>query len=88
MQRHLSNFGTESSEEHFCEIILKSAYQPWWRCRFTGFSIFSSGGHYVEQGRSILSILEKLHQGNFAYNYFEIDPLALELMLFKAFFYF
>ena len=29
-----------------------------------GFSIFSSGGHYVEQGRTILSILEKLHQGN------------------------
>ena len=43
-----------------------------------GFSIFSSGGHYVEQGRTILSILEKLHQGNFAYNYFEIDPLALD----------
>ena len=47
-----------SSKEHFCEIILKSAYQPWWRCRFTGFSLFSSGGKYVEQGS------EKLHQGN------------------------
>ena len=62
--RHLSNFGTESSTEHFCEIILKSTYQPWWRCRFTVFSIFSSGGHYVEQGRTIFAILEKLHQGN------------------------
>ena len=28
------------------------------------FSIFSSGGHYVEQSRTILAILEKLHQGN------------------------
>ena len=29
-----------------------------------GFSIFSSGGHYVEQSRTILAILEKLHPGN------------------------
>ena len=64
LQRHFSNFGTGSSKEHLYEIILKSAHQPWWRCRFMGFSIFSSGGHYVKQSRTILAILEKLHQGN------------------------
>ena len=52
-----SNFGIGSSKEHLYEIIWKSAYQAWWRCRFMGFSIFSSGGHYVKQSRTILAIL-------------------------------
>ena len=64
MQRHLSNFGTESSKEHFCGIILKSAYWPWRRCRFTCFSIFSSGGHFVQRSRTILAILIKGHPRN------------------------
>ena len=40
LQRHFSNFGTGSSKEHLYEIILTSAYQPWWRCRFMGFFYF------------------------------------------------
>ena len=27
-----------------------------------GFSIFSSGGHFVQRSRTILAIFEKLHQ--------------------------
>ena len=68
--RHFSNFGTGSSKVHLYEIILKSAYQPWLRCRFMGFSIFSSGGHYVKQSRTILAILEKLHQGKISIKLF------------------
>ena len=58
----LSNFGTESSKLHFCEIILKSAHWP--SCRFTNFSIFSSGGHFVQRSRTILAILIKGHPRN------------------------
>ena len=50
--------------EHFCEIILKSANWPRRRCRFTSFSIFSSGGHFVQQSRTILAILVKNHPRN------------------------
>ena len=50
--------------EHFCEIILKSAHWPWRRCRFKSFSIFSSGGHFVQQIRTILAILVKGHPRN------------------------
>ena len=47
-----------SSKEHFCEILLKSAYWPWSRCCSTFlFLIFCSGGHFVQQSRSILAIL-------------------------------
>ena len=28
-----------------------------------GFSIFSSGGHFVQRSRTILAIFEKLHRG-------------------------
>ena len=28
-----------------------------------GFSIFSSGGHFVQRSRTILASLEKLHRG-------------------------
>ena len=44
---HFSNFGRGSSKEHSCEIILELAHGPLRRCRLKGFSIFSSGGHFV-----------------------------------------
>ena len=61
---HFSNFSRGSSKEHFCEIILKWANWPWRRCRFTSFSIFSSGGHFVQRSRTILAILVKGHPRN------------------------
>ena len=30
---------------------------------FYEFSIFSSGGHFVQRSRTILAIFDKLHQG-------------------------
>ena len=50
--------------KHFCEIILKSANWPRRRGGFTSFSIFSSGGHFVQQSRTILAILVKGHPRN------------------------
>ena len=50
--------------KHFCEIILKSTHRPWRICRFTSFSIFSSGGHFVQLSRTILAILVKIHPRN------------------------
>ena len=71
-QNHFSNFGRGSSKEHFCEIILKSTHWPWRRGRLKGFSIFSSGGHFVQQsnfGRGS----SKDHMCEII---FEIGPLA------------
>ena len=56
-----SNFGKVAFREHFCEIILKSTHWPWRRCRLKRFSIFSSGGHFVQQSRTILAILVEDH---------------------------
>ena len=56
----LNNFSTissGSSKEHSCEIILKSAHWPRRRYRFTGFSFFSSDGHFVQPSGTILAIL-------------------------------
>ena len=52
-RNHFSNFGRGSSKEHSCELILKSAHWPWRRGRFTGFSILSSGGHFVQQSGNV-----------------------------------
>ena len=48
------------SKEHFCEIISKLALEE---MSFYEFSIFSSGGHFVQRSRTILAIFDKLHQG-------------------------
>ena len=53
------------SEEHFCEIILKSGHRPS-RCCLKVFSIFISGGHFVQQSKTILAILVKWYlRGSF-----------------------
>ena len=60
---YFSNFGRGLSKEHFCEIILKLAHWPR-RCCFTGLSIFSSGGHFVQRSETILAILVEGHPSN------------------------
>ena len=49
---------------------------------FYEFSIFSSGGHFVQRSRTILAIFDKLHQGII---HMKMGPLALEKMSFKSF---
>ena len=48
------------------------------------FPIFSTGSHFVQQSRTILSILAKGHKRNIDVKSFEILPLATE-MSFKGF---
>ena len=65
----LWHFGKGSSKKHFYEIVLKSAYWPWRRCcltvfLFLFFFIFGSGGHFVQQSRTILAILVEGHPRN------------------------
>ena len=45
--------------KHFCEIILKSGHWPRRRCCLKDIFLFffSSGGHLVQQSRTILEIL-------------------------------
>ena len=65
------------SKEHLCEIISKSANWPWRRCRFKSFSIFSSGGHFVQRSRTILAILVKGHPRNIPVKLFWNLPTGL-----------
>ena len=58
-RNNFSNFG--SPKEHFCEIILKSVHWSRRRCLFKGFSIFCSGGHFVQLSGMILEILVEGH---------------------------
>ena len=60
--KHLTGRG--SSKEHSCEIILKLAHWPKRRCHLKGFSIFSSDGHFVQRGGTILAILVEGHPMN------------------------
>ena len=52
---------------------------------FKGFSIFSSGDHFVQQSRTILAFLVKRDKRNISVKSFSIRPLAKEEM-FKGFF--
>ena len=65
-----SNFSRESSKEHLCEIILKSAHWPGTRCRLKGFSIFSFDGHFVQRSGTILAILVEGHPRNISVKLF------------------
>ena len=60
---HFSNFGRGSLKEHFSEIILKSGHWPRRRCCLMFFSIFSSGGHFVQPSGTILALLVEGHPG-------------------------
>ena len=65
----LWQLGKGSSKKHFCEIVLKSAYWPWRRCCLTVF-FFCSGGHFVQQSRTILAILVEGHPRNISVKLF------------------
>ena len=55
---------------------------------FKEFSIFSFGGHFVQQSWTFLAILVEGHPKNISVKLFEIGPLAKEEMSFKGFIYF
>ena len=62
----LSNFERGSPKEHFCEIILKSGHWP----SKGFFSIFSSGGHFVQCNGTIFAILVAGHPRNISVKLF------------------
>ena len=65
------NFGRGSPKEHFCEIILKLGHWPRRRCRLkVFFFIFSFGGDFVQQSRTILAILVESHPRNISVKLF------------------
>ena len=47
---------------------------------FKGFSIFSSGGHFVQRRGAILAFLVESHPRNISVNFSEIEPLAQKEM--------
>ena len=61
---HLCSFGREYYEEQFCEIILN--FDEWFRrCLLKIFLIWSSGGLFVQQSRTISAILvEGINRNN------------------------
>ena len=64
------------SKEHFCEIILKLELALE-EMLFYEFSIFSSGGHFVQRSRTILAIFDKLHQRIIRMKLFLNGPIGL-----------
>ena len=60
---NFSYFGKRPSKEHFCENILKSNNWPR-KSHLKFFSIFSSGGHFVQWSGTILAILVESHPKN------------------------
>ena len=77
-----------SFKEHSCVIILKSADWPRRRCYFTSFSIFSSGGHFVQRSGTILAILVEGHLRNICVKLFRNRPIGLGGDVVQRFFYF
>ena len=49
----LSNFGRGLAKEHFYEIILKSVHRFSSRSCLKLFSIYSPGGHFVQQSETV-----------------------------------
>ena len=81
----MSNFGRGLAKEHFCEIISKSVH---WFSRGSClklFSIYSPGGHFVQQSGTVSAILVDSHLGTFLYNLFKIDALVKEEKSFEGF---
>ena len=85
-QCHFSNFRRGSFKEHFYEIILKLSHWPTSRCK--GFSIFSSGGHFVQSSRAILANMVEGHPRNMSVKLFENWSIGLGVGIIKRFFYF
>ena len=77
-----SNFGRGSPKEHLREIILKLVHWSRRRCCLrVFFSIFSSGGHFVQRSGTILKIVVEDHPRNISVKLF----LNREKMSFKGF---
>ena len=55
---------------------------------FKGFSIFSSGHHFVQPGGAILVIWVRAIGGTLLCKYFEIRPLDKDEMSFEDFLFF
>ena len=61
-----------SVKEHFCEIILKADHWPKRKCCLNVFfSIFSSGGHFVQPSGTILAYLVECYSRNISVKLFE-----------------
>ena len=60
----MGNFGRGLAMDHFCEIISKSVQQFRSRSFEDFFSIYSPGGHFVQQSGTVLAILVDSHLRN------------------------
>ena len=71
-QNHLCNFGRGYQEEQICEIILN--LDQWFRrrCLLKVFLIWSSGGSFVQQSKTIHAILVEGIKRNNSVNLFRI----------------
>ena len=88
--KRFSNFGRGSPKEHFCAIILKSDHWPWSRCclKFfvVFFSIFSSGGHFVQPSGTILAHLVEGYPRNISVKLYKNWSIGLGEDIIKRFF--
>ena len=92
-QNHLFNIGRGYHEEQFCEIIMN--LDQWFRrrCLLKIFLIWSSGGPFVQQSRTICAFFiyfffcYRVSRGTILWNYFEFGPVVAEEMSFKIFLY-
>ena len=63
-RNHLSNFGKGLAKEHFSEIISKSVHRFSRGSSLKLFSIYSPGGHFVQQSGTVSVILVDSHLRN------------------------
>ena len=81
----MRNFGRRLAKEHFCEIISKSVH---WFSRGSClqlFSIYSPGGHFVQQSKTVRASLVSSHLRNILVYFFKLDELVKEEKSFEGF---
>ena len=81
----MSNFGRGLAKEHFCEIISKSVHRFSRRSRLKLFSIYSPGGHFVQQSGTVSAILVDSHLRNIPVELFQNRCTGKEEKSFKGF---
>ena len=61
LPKHLCNYDSASGDylEHFCEIILNLEQWLKGKCRLKTVLIYSSGGAFVQHGRTICAVLTR-----------------------------
>ena len=59
-----------SLKEHFHEIIFEIDRRPTRKCLKFFFSIFSSGGHFVQWSGTILKIVAEVYERNISVKLF------------------